>query len=160
MGKEEKAEFKIEYAHKMKRVYFNRYKFFKQDGLMCVRVWFQDEMTRICNPYAFVFPEEDFQGRKNSIKTYLQKVMQSVVARKSSVDYQSPVCPVEIQEVDTARAMMCSRVGNRAEIYLGYFPLVKQISGETGAEDRVIQMDVALCSELNCHISLLQNIVK
>ena len=158
--KSQTVNFRLTYSQEMERFYFNRFTFSHSAGTMCVRVWFQDELKRDGNQYAFVFADEDFQTCKNNIKNYLQKVLRdSTVADtgKSHVDQ----CPTQQPSFDSARAMMCSRSGTRAEIYLGFLPLAMTVSNmEDDVKWKDLPLDVALCSNLECHVSLLKMMVE
>ena len=159
MAKEQEKKPEIVYSPTIRRIFFNRFKFVRDNGMMCVRVWYQDEMTRICNAYAFLYSDEDFAQTKANIKSYIQKVMQAVQV-KSGKEFNSETCPADFKTIDHVRVMMCSRSGHRSEVYLGFFPLVRNIPGNEVEASRDIIMDVALCSGLDCHISLLRKIVE
>lgn len=152
--------FRLSYSKPMKRSFFNRFTFSRANGLMCVRTWFQDELKRDSEQYAFVFSEEDFETCKKNIKSYLQKVMRDSLV-KASNECCADQCPTATSKFDCARVMMCSRAGVRAEIYLGFLPLM-MITSAQGDETRWsdIPLDVALCSDLGCHIALLRKMVE
>ena len=158
--KQQTVDFRIVYSQSMRRIYFNRFMFSHAEGVMCIRVWFQDELKREGEQYAFVFADEDFKGCKNNIKNYLHKVLRDTLVKPTgthSVDQCPSVQPI----FDNARVMMCSRSGMRAEVYLGFFPLTMIVSSQP---DEVrweeVPMDVALCSDLECHVDLLRKMVE
>lgn len=154
------VDFQLTYSQKMQRFYFNRFMFSHSNGVMCVRVWFQDDLKRDGVQYSFVFSDEDFQTCKSNIKNYLQKVLRdSSVADSGKARLDQ--CPLQSTSFDNARVIMCSRSGTRAEIYLGYFPLAMTVS--TMPDDvkwKNIPLDVVLCSDLECHLSLLKMMVE
>ena len=154
------VNFRLTYSQEMKRFYFNRFTFSHSNGTMCVRVWFQDELKRDGTQYAFVFADEDFQTCKNNIKNYLHKVLRdsSVIdSGKSHTDQ----CPQLQPSFDSVRAMMCSRSGYRAEIYLGFLPLAMTVSNMSDdVKWKDLPLDVALCSDLECHVALLKKMVE
>ena len=159
-AKDQTVTFQLSYSQLMKRFYFNRFVFSHTSGLSCVRVWFQDELKRDGLQYAFVFSDEDFKVCKGNIKTYLQKILRdsSVKSSESSCVDQ---CPAQQPFFDSVRTMMCSRSGTRAEIYLGFLPLAMTVSGlsdSTKWED--LPIDIALCSDLECHVALLKKMVE
>lgn len=159
MAKEQEKKLKIAYSQTIRRIYFNRFKFVRENDAMCVRVWYQDEMSRISNAYAFLYLDEDFSHTKPDIKNYIQKVMQSVSV-KNSREFSPETYPSDFKTIDHVRVMTCSRSGRRAEIYLGFFPIARTIPGNEDNPDRDILLDVALCSGIDCHISLLRKIVE
>ena len=152
---QQKIEFKLGYSPSMKRIYFNRFKFLHENGMRLVRVWYQDEMMRASNAYACIMADEDFEDNKSSIRNYLQKIL-ALKATKES--YSQDSCPIEFPTVDTTRMIMCSRIGTRAEIYFGFFPLKRVLSNQE-SNDQPVMIDVALCSHIDCHIDLLRKFV-
>lgn len=154
------VSFRISYKQPMLRSFFNRFTFSHANGLMCVRTWFQDEFKRDGAQYAFVFSDEDFELCKKSIKNYLQKVIRDSNA-KPAAECCVEQCPTSSSTFDSARTMMCSRSGRRAEIYLGFLPLAMTVASIPG-EDRWsdVPLDVAICSDLGCHIALLRKMVE
>ena len=159
-SKGQSVDFRLSYSKSMRRFYFNRFTFSRSCGVMCIRAWFQDDLKRDGVQYAFVFADEDFQTCKSSIKNYLQKVMRDSSVNdtgKSCVDQ----CPSQQPAFDSVRAMMSSRSGTRAEIYLGFLPLAMTVSNMTDdVRWRDLPLDVALCSELECHVALLKRMVE
>ena len=154
------VSFQIEYEKPMRRSFFNRFTFSRTHGLMCVRTWFQDEFKRDGEQYAFVFTEEDFCTCKKSIKNYLQKVMRDS-ATKASAECCVDQCPTTDVAFDSVRVMMCSRSGSRADIYLGFLPLAMTIvSQPDDVKWECVPLDMALSSDLGCHISLLRKMVE
>lgn len=154
------VSFKISYAKPMHRSFFNRFTFSHVNGLMCIRTWFQDELKRDGEQYAFVFVDEDFELCKKTIKNYLQKVIRDS-NKKPADECCVDQCPTVSSPFDSVRAMMCSRSGSRAEIYLGFLPLAMTMaspSDESRWAD--VPMDVAICSDLGCHIALLKKMVE
>lgn len=162
MAKEEKTgqqkiNFRLEFNSSMRRVYFNRFTFLHENGVRIVRVWYQDEMMRVSNAYAFIFADEDVESCKSDIRNYIQKIM---VPKASKVPtYCADVCAAEFKTVDTVRVMTCSRVGTRSEIYLGFFPINHILSTGQSEEPKKINMDVVLCACLDCHVELLRKVV-
>ena len=158
--KPQTVDFRIVYNQSMRRIYFNRFMFSHADGVMSVRVWFQDELKRDGGQYAFVFADEDFSGCKNNIKNYLHKILRDSSVKSQgthSVDQCPPIQPI----FDNARVMMCSRSGARAEIYLGFFPLTMTVSDQSDeVRWKEVPIDVALCSDLECHVDLLRKMVE
>ena len=154
------VSFQIAYNKPMRRSYFNRFTFSHVNGLKCIRTWFQDEFKRDGEQYAFVFADEDFEMCKKNIKNYLQKVMRDSSA-KPSTECCVEQCPTSASTFDSVRTMMCSRSGTRAEIYLGFLPLAMTISKQATDDTRWkdIPLDIALCSDLTCHIALLRKMV-
>lgn len=156
----EKVDLKIVNSKSMRCVYFNRFKLqHTDDGLMLVRVWYQDALQRNFNGYAFNISDADFQSCKSNIKNYLQRVLQAVPLKKSSDSHSSETPPQDISTIETIRMISSSRVDNRAEIYLGYFPLSYLIS-TSRPENPDVVMHTALCSSLNCHVELLRQLVE
>ena len=154
------VSFKISYKEPMRRSFFNRFTFSHANGLMCIRTWFQDEFKRDGEQYAFVFADEDFAICKKNIKTYLQKVMRDS-ATKPAAECCAEQCPTSASPFDSVRTMLCSRSGTRAEIYLGFLPLAMTVASIPD-EDRWSDapLDVAICSDLACHIALLRKMVE
>lgn len=158
--KPQTVDFRIVYKTSMRRIYFNRFMFSHVDGVMCIRVWFQDELKRDGDQYAFVFADEDFKGCKSNIKNYLHKVLRDSSV-KSPGTHCVDQCPSVQPIFDNARVMMCSRSGIRAEVYLGFFPLAMIASNQPDeAKWNEVPMDVALCSDLECHVELLRKMVE
>ena len=154
------VSFKISYKEPMRRSFFNRFTFSHANGLMCIRTWFQDEFKRDGAQYAFVFADEDFNICKKNIKNYLQKVMRDSNTRPAT-ECCVDLCPTASSPFDSIRTMMCSRSGTRAEIYLGFLPLAMTMaspSDESRWTD--VPMDIAICSDLGCHIALLKKMVE
>ncbi|MBQ2626132.1 MAG: hypothetical protein IJG18_13655 [Kiritimatiellae bacterium] len=154
------VSFRISYKQPMLRSFFNRFTFSRANGLMCIRTWFQDEFKRDGAQYTFVFSDEDFELCKKSIKNYLQRVM-----RDSNTKPAAECCvdqyPTTSSTFDSVRMMMCSRSGSRAEIYLGFLPLAMTVaSQDEDARWHEVPLDVALCSNLGCHIALLRKMVE
>lgn len=155
----EKIDLKIIHSKDMRCINFNRFKFQRtDDGLMMVRVWYQDELQRNYNGYAFGISDADFQMCKANLKNYLQRVLQAVPIKKTSASHSAETPPQDIAFVETVRMISSSRVDNRAEIYLGYFPLAYLINSTRPEAPEVI-MQTALCSTLDCHIELLRQLV-
>ncbi|MBO7687529.1 MAG: hypothetical protein J6V72_14145 [Kiritimatiellae bacterium] len=158
--KPQTVDFRIVYTPSMRRIYFNRFMFSHADGVMCIRVWFQDELKRDGDQYAFVFADEDFKGCKSNIKNYLHKVLRDSSV-KSMGAHSVDQCPSVQPIFDNARVMMCSRSGVRAEVYLGFFPLAMIVSNQPDETKwNEVPMDVALCSDLECHVDLLRKMVE
>lgn len=155
------VSFRISYCKPMRRSYFNRFTFSHANGVMCIRTWFQDEFKRDGEQYAFVFADEDFSICKKNIKNYLQKVMRDSSV-KSAQDCCVDQCPTSASPFDSVRTMMCSRSGTRAEVYLGFLPLAMTVSPHEGDDSRWadVPLDIALCSDLACHIALLRKMVE
>lgn len=154
------VSFRITYSKPMRRSFFNRFTFSHANGLMCVRTWFQDEFKRDGEQYAFVFADEDFETCKKNIKNYLLKVMRDSNT-KPATECCVDLCPTSSSTFDSVRTMMCSRTGSRAEIYLGFLPLAMTIASQSD-EGRwaEVPMDIAICSDLRCHIALLKKMVE
>lgn len=149
---------RVVYPSDIKRIYFNRFSMSKADGVQLVNVFYQDELLRTSNAYSFVFDDEDFATCSANIKNYLMRVMQeSSVSNDKGHDAGRSA---EVQQIDTARFMMCSRSGNRAEIYLGFCPLAVMINPDSTSSDLAMNMGVVLCSRLGCHIELLRRMVE
>ena len=145
------VSFHISYSKPMRGSFFNRFTFSRANGLMCVRTWFQ---------YAFVFADEDFDTCKKTIKNYLQKVMRDSNV-KATAESCVDQCPISTSPFDSVRAMMCSRTGTRAEIYMGFLPLAMTIASQPDeARWEDVPLDIALCSDLGCHIALLRKMVE
>lgn len=159
--KSQTVDFRVVYNQTMRRIYFNRFVFSHSEGVMCIRVWFQDEFKRDGNQYAFVFADEDFQGCKKNIKSYLVKILSDSSFNAKARIHSADQCPVDQPVFDNARVMMCSRSGTRAEVYLGFFPLSMTVPNQSAdVKWKEVSMDVALCSNLACHIELLQKMVE
>ena len=154
------VSFQVSYTKPMRRSFFNRFMFSHNDGIFCIRTWFQDNFKRDGEQYAFVFADEDFELCKKSIKNYIQKVMRDS-SRKPTIECCVEQCPTSVSSFDSVRTMTCSRSGTRAEIYLGFLPLamtVASVPDETRWSD--VPLDVALCSDLGCHLALLRKMVE
>jgi hypothetical protein len=159
--KPQTVDFRIVYNQTMRRIYFNRFVFSHSDGVMCIRVWFQDELKRDGNQYAFVFADEDFQSCKKNIKNYLLKILNGNSLKNKAGGHSVDQCPAGQPIFDNARVMMCSRSGTRAEVYLGFFPLTMTVPNQSDGEKwKEVPMDVALCSSIECHVELLQKMVQ
>ena len=154
------VSFKISYREPIRRSFFNRFMFSHTNGLICVRTWFQDDFKRDGEQYSFVFADEDFAICKKNIKTYLQKVMRDS-STKPAAECCVEQCPTFASSFDSVRTMMYSRSGTRAEIYLGFLPLAMTVASIPD-EDRWndVPLDVAICSDLGCHIALLRKMVE
>lgn len=155
------VNFKIAYSQTMRRIFFNRFTFARSDDLMHVHVWYQDEFKRDSEQYAFIFTEEDFDLCRKNMKLYLQKVMKDS-NKKGLPDYCAEQYPASAHPiVDNVRTIMCSRAGSRAEIYFGFLPLAMTIpSTPEEAKWEDIKLNIALCSTLDCHISLLRKMIE
>ena len=154
------VSFRISYEKPMRRSFFNRFTFSHANGLMCVRTWFQDEFKRDGKQYAFVFSDEDFDICKKNIKNYLQKVMRDS-NKKPAAECCVDQCPTASSPFDSVRTMTCSRSGTRAEVYLGFLPLaMTTVSPSDESRWADVPMDIAICSDLGCHIALLKKMVE
>ena len=148
---------KIVFPSGMKRCYFNRFSISRADGVQIVNVFYQDDFLRTSNAYSFIVDDEDLATFSASIKTYIQRVMS-----ESSLPVDSGFKTdrtADVQEIDPVRFVRCSRSGNRAEIYLGFVPLLNIISPDIPPDDLKMEMGVTLCSRLGCHIDLLRELV-
>ena len=152
---ESKDDFAISATVPMRRVFFNRFKCGRVGDALCVRVWFQDEMMRICNAYAFVMSIEDLKSCRANVEQYLMK---SLEGAQDPMDAPSESYPVEIQDMDTFRMMTCTRIEDRAEIYLSYLPLAHLVAPTQGCKC-CARAEACLISNLSCHLALLRTIL-
>ncbi len=148
---------KTVFSPDIRRFYFNRFNVSRIGGLQIVNVWYQDDLLRISNSYAFIIDDEDLVACVGSTQNYLMRVMRdSPVSNEESCVSERAI---ETAHVDPVRFFTSSRYGNRAEIYLGFIPLVKIINPDA-SDDLKMNMDIALCSRLDCHVELLRKIVE
>ena len=154
---ENKVDFSVTESDSLRRVFFNRFKCGRVGDAVCVRVWFQDEMMRTCNAYAFIMTSEDIKSCRASVEKYLMKLLEGRghpnVEGVSSESY-----PSEIQVLDTFRMMTCVRIENRAEICLSYYPLTQLLATAQGRKGSA-KMETCLVSDLATHIAILKTIL-
>lgn len=137
-----------------KRYYYNRFHVEHTDIGVVVSVWYEDSLRRNSNCYVFIMESEDWRCCEPSMKSYVQKYIQSngfVIGVLAETSW-SPASA----RIENYRTISCSRMDDRAEIYLGNF----YIHGVLGQNVTKGIVEVALCSNVACHIKLIQKIIE
>lgn len=145
----EKLEIRFDNSAPSRHYYFNRFFVKRSDEFSVVVVWLEAGFGVNTNNFSFLIQREDIEAIRGNIKSYLTELLPLVTATIPE-ETNSQMIPA-LDCVENYRAIICDRLGEKAEIRLGYYPLA--LHRDKGLQK--LSTEVSLSSSLEVHVALL-----